>query len=96
MTQLLKKPIVLACMLAALTLASGPAWARGSGGGPQGPPPQEAYDACEGKCEGDTASFESPRGDTVTGTCVTDRDGEKLVLRPDNHPEKRGAGGRDN
>ena len=47
-------------------------------------PPTEAYTACEGKSEGDTASFESPRGDTVTGTCV--QDGDRLVLRPDNPP----------
>ncbi len=54
----------------------------------KGPPP-EAYTACEGKCAGDTAEFESPRGDTVTGTCVADED-NRLVLRPDNPPEGRG------
>lgn len=59
---------------------------RGSGG-QQGPPP-EAYSACEGKSAGDTAEFVSPRGDTVTGTCEKDRDGDRLVLRPDNPPEK--------
>lgn len=48
-----------------------------------GPPP-EAYTACEGKAAGDTAEFVSPRGDTVTGTCV--EDGDRLVLRPDNPP----------
>lgn len=57
--------------------------ARGSGRRHHGPPP-EAYTACEGKSEGDTAAFESPRGDTVTGTCV--EDGDRLVLRPDNPP----------
>ena len=59
---------------------------KGRGGGHQGPPP-EAYTACEGKSEGDTAEFTSPRGDTVTGTCEYDRDGDRLVLRPDNPPE---------
>ncbi|SLM31686.1 exported hypothetical protein [Desulfamplus magnetovallimortis] len=49
----------------------------------QGPPP-EAFTACEGKSVGDTAEFVSPRGDTVTGTCETCRDGERLVLKPDN------------
>ena len=58
----------------------------------QGPPP-EAYTACEGKSAGDTAEFVSPRGDTVTGTCE-ERDG-RLVLHPDNPPE-RGGGGRRN
>jgi hypothetical protein len=51
-----------------------------------GPPP-EAYTACEGKSEGDTAEFESPRGDTVTGTC--EMEGDRLVLRPDNPPGGR-------
>jgi len=54
--------------------------------GHQGPPP-EAYCACEGKSAGDTAEFVSPRGDTVTGTCEQERDGDRLVLRPDNPPE---------
>ena len=53
----------------------------------QGPPP-EAYTACEGKCAGDTAEFESPHGDRVTGTCV--EDGNRLVLRPDNPPGGKG------
>lgn len=53
----------------------------------QGPPP-EAYTACEGKSAGDTAEFESPHGDTVTGTCV--EDGNRLVLRPDNPPGGKG------
>ncbi len=54
----------------------------------QGPPP-EAYTACEGKYDGDTAEFESPHGDTVTGTCVEDDD-NRLVLRPDNPPGGKG------
>ncbi len=55
-----------------------------------GPPP-EAYTACEGKSVGDTAEFESPRGDTVTGSCV--QQGDQMVLRPDNPPP--GHRGRD-
>jgi hypothetical protein len=51
-----------------------------SGGKRHGPPP-EAYTACEGKKAGDAAQFVSPRGETVTGTCV--QEGERLVLRPD-------------
>jgi hypothetical protein len=61
-------------------------------GGHQGTPP-EAYCACEGKSEGDTTEFVSPRGDTVTGTCELERNGDRLVLRPDNPPE-RDSGGR--
>jgi len=56
----------------------------------QGPPP-EAYGACEGKSEGDTAEFISPHGDTVTGVC--ELQGDRLVLRPDNPPpDDRGRG----
>jgi len=57
----------------------------------QGPPP-EAYTACECKEAGDTAQFESPHGDIVTGTC--EEDGDRLVLRPDN-PPRNGSGERD-
>ncbi len=57
----------------------------------QGPPP-EAYSACEGKNAGDTAEFVSPRGDTVIGTCEQERDGDRLVLRPDNPPEGDSGG----
>ena len=53
-----------------------------------GPPP-EAYTACEGKSAGDTAKFVSPHGDTVTGTC--EQEGDRLVLRPDNPPDRRGV-----
>ena len=62
------------------------AFAQQKGRRHQGPPP-EAYTACEGKSEGDTAEFESPRGDTVTGTC--EMEGDRLVLRPDNPPDDR-------
>jgi len=51
-----------------------------------GPPP-EAYTACEDKNVGDTAEFESPHGDTVTGIC--EQEGDRLVLRPDNPPDGR-------
>ncbi len=58
-----------------------------TGGRHHGPPP-EAYTACEDKNAGDTAEFVSPHGDTVTGTC--EQEGDRLVLRPDNHPGRRG------
>ncbi|CAN2041952.1 conserved exported hypothetical protein [Candidatus Magnetomoraceae bacterium gMMP-15] len=54
-----------------------------------GPPP-EAYTACEDKTAGDKAEFISPRGDTVTGTC--EEEGDRLVLRPDNPPDKNRRG----
>ena len=57
-------------------------------GGHQGPPP-EAYTACECKEAGDTAQFENPQGDIVTGTC--EKEGDRLVLRPD-HPPRNASG----
>ena len=54
--------------------------AQESGRRRQGPPP-EAYTACEGKTEGDTAQLETPRGDTISGTC--EQEGDRLVLRPE-------------
>lgn len=56
------------------------------GGGHHGPP-AEAFEVCEGKSAGDAADLTTPRGDTLTGTCQ-DMDG-RLVLRPDNMPDKR-------
>ncbi|GAB6042896.1 hypothetical protein [Endothiovibrio diazotrophicus] len=57
----------------------------GPGGGPQsgdrrGPPP-EAYTACEGKSAGERAEMNTPRGDTMQGTCEESPEG--LVLRPE-------------
>ncbi|GBC61926.1 hypothetical protein DENIS_2888 [Desulfonema ishimotonii] len=93
-----KKTFVAIALLGiSVTLGSfgNDASAQGNRGRRQGPPP-EAYTACEGKSAGDTAEFESPQGDTVTGTCEEDRDG-KLVLRPDNPPEgDRGGRGQRN
>lgn len=52
-----------------------------------GPPP-EAIEACEGKSEGDSVSFETRRGDILEGTCRTIE--EQLVAVPNNHkPKKR-------
>lgn len=60
-----------------------------SGKGPSGPPP-EAYEACEGKVEGDTVSITTPRGDIIEGVC-TDHDG-RLALRPTSPPPSPPAG----
>ena len=82
-------PIAIALLFVFIAFGSlgSEAFAKQQGRRHQGPPP-EAYTACEGKSEGDTAEFESPRGDTVTGTCV--QDGDRLVLRPDNPPNGKG------
>ena len=72
--------------LALLCIFATSVFGTDSRGGRRTPPP-EAFTACEGKEAGDKAEFESPRGDTVTGICVTTDDG-KLVLHPD-HPPRR-------
>lgn len=86
----MKKRVILAALLGAGAMIAFSAVgyeAAAKGGRPQGPPP-EAYTACEGLSAGDTAEFENPRGDTVTGTC--EEEGDRLVLRPDNPPDGRG------
>lgn len=45
-----------------------PPWGGPGQGPPPGPPP-EAIQACEGKSSGDTVQFQTPRGDTISGTC---------------------------
>jgi hypothetical protein len=77
--------VLLGIFIAFGSIGNG-AWAQQKGRRHQGPPP-EAYTACEGKSEGDTAEFVSPHGDTVTGTC--EMEGDRLVLRPDNPPDGR-------
>lgn len=96
MTIHIHKSVTIALAMAGIfltfSLNADPVSARGNKRGPHGGPPPEAYCACEGKSEGDTASFKSPMGDTVTGICVLDRDGERLVLEPDNPPDRNGKG----
>ena len=56
--------------------------------GRRGGPPQEAFDACVEKVEGDACSFSGYRGD-ATGSCIVPPRGEEtLVCAPEN-------GGRD-
>jgi hypothetical protein len=59
---------------------------------PQGPPP-EAFTACKDKKEGDKAEFTGRQGQTVTGTCERERQGNQLVLRPDHPPQHGGQAG---
>ncbi|MCG8552527.1 MAG: hypothetical protein MI799_19150 [Desulfobacterales bacterium] len=85
--------LALAGVMIAFNLNTGPAYARNNNGRPQGGPPQEAFTACEEMAEGDTASFEAPNGETITGTCRQDRNGDRLLLIPDHAPQGRGQGG---
>jgi len=87
------KKIAMASVMVSLCAATafGSDTERGRPGGRHQGPPPEAYAACEGKSAGDTAQFESPRGDIITGTCV--QQGDRMVLRPDNPPPgHRGKG----
>jgi hypothetical protein len=54
-----------------------------------GPPP-EALEACKSASSGQQCSFTSPRGDQVSGTCLSREEGKPLACRPSHPP---GAGG---
>ncbi len=60
----------------------------GEDSGRRGPPP-EALEACSASAEGDQCSFETPRGDTVSGTCRQVKDGQMACVPADH----RGGGG---
>ncbi len=54
-----------------------------------GTPPQEAISACQNKDKGTSCSVETPRGDTLKGTCENTPDGKYFACKPDNHREER-------
>ncbi|MBU1668634.1 hypothetical protein KKC13_09435 [bacterium] len=56
-------------------------------GGKGGTPPQEAIIACEGEETNATCTMETPRGDTLTGTCQNTPDKKYFVCMPDDHKE---------
>ena len=58
--------------------------ARGQGGHERRPPP-EAFEACADKAQGDSVTFETRRGDSLSGTCEMIED--SLVAVPDNAPQ---------
>jgi hypothetical protein len=86
----MRRTLILATLFATVAAwAQPPQGGQGRDGGP-GPgghrgPPQEAFDACKGKKEGDHASATMPRGDTMTGTC-------RMVLVPAEHAGHDGPG----
>ncbi len=88
----LKKLLFIFCLLSLFTVQAIGDDSSSNKRRRKGPPP-EAYTACEDNSAGDTAEFVSPRGDTITGTC--EEEGDRLVLRPDNHPGKKGRSKRD-
>ena len=51
-------------------------------------PPQEAFDACSDKAQGDSCEIITPEQETLTGTCRTPPREEKIVCVPDNHKRR--------
>ena len=86
------KMSIIFLSLALVVVTAYGSWAAAGKGGPRGGPPPEAYKACEGKSEGDTAEMTGPDGRTMTGTCMMQ--GDRLVMRPD-RPEPGSRSGRD-
>jgi hypothetical protein len=72
-----------------------PAFAEGpqhqQGGGHRGPPP-EALAACKGRAAGDSCSFSSPHGDSVSGTCFTPDSSKPVACKPAGGPPGGGGG----
>ena len=55
-------------------------------------PPREAFEACDGKQAGDKATFTTPRGEKLTGTCKLVP--ARLAVMPDHPPQGGDANGR--
>ena len=53
-------------------------------------PPPEAIKACDGKSAGDKVEFETPRGETVTGTCVNNGDLNFAIPEGGHQPPRGG------
>ncbi len=71
--------------LAIIALTASFAEARPPQGGQGGKPPQEAISACQDKDEGTSCSVETPRGDTLEGTCQNTPDDKYFACKPNNH-----------
>jgi hypothetical protein len=78
------KETVAALGLLAVVATAGLAFGQPPGGGPPPGPPPEAIQACQGRTVGATVQFQTPRGDTITGTC-REMHGQ-LVAMPEGGP----------
>lgn len=67
---------------------------QGQQGKRRGPPP-EALAACKGKSSGAECSFQSPRGDNVSGTCFAPKSDLPLGCRPSHAPGGAQGSGQD-
>lgn len=78
--------ITIAALMTFITINSALA---GQHDGPPGrggtmAPPQEAYEACKDKSEGDSVELTTPRGDTLKAVCRKIHD--RLAAVPENMP----------
>lgn len=51
-------------------------------------PPQEAFDACADKAQGDSCEVITPEQETLAGTCRTPPRLDSIVCVPDNHKRR--------
>ena len=92
-TKMITTIALAACMVVALLNTT--AAAHPSQSGKRHGPPPAALKACEGRTEGDSVSFETPRGDTLEGTCK--KIAGELAAVPENHskghpkPQREGS-----
>ncbi|WP_309496476.1 hypothetical protein [Sulfurovum sp.] len=78
------KKIIVTLTLLAITASY--AQPQGGQGGPgSGKPPKEAIAACKNKDKGTSCSVNTPRGDTLEGTCKNTPDDKYFVCMPNNH-----------
>lgn len=71
--------VFVALMPASVWASSGP-----QGGGERRRPPQEAFDACNGKSEGTSVTITTPQGATIKATCKSFEG--QLVAVPEGGP----------
>jgi hypothetical protein len=65
---ILKKAVATVALLP-FVMTPAVAFGQMPGDGRRPGPPPEAFKACEGKSPGDAVQLQTPRGETITGTC---------------------------
>ncbi|GAC16128.1 hypothetical protein [Aliiglaciecola lipolytica] len=78
---------VVTMLILSAVITSPLALAKPDREGRGGKPPPEAFEACEGKSEGDEVSFTTPRGDNITASCKTMQN--ELVAVPEGHEQRK-------
>lgn len=66
--------LVILALSATLSFANGPE---------RGTPPEEAITACVGQDNGAACSMSTPRGDSITGTCMNTPDKKYFACKPE-------------